>query len=110
MVKAITTDFMLSRVDCESPEARTPRAGCCAMRPSVLIRPRSPRRLASRLKCRRAHGEVFSAIRPAATMVEVRALIDPRLLVEVEATAIISTGAEPPASPTSAAPPVASPP
>ena len=38
----------------------------------------------------RAHGEVFGAIRPAATMVEVRRLIDARLLVEIEATAIIT--------------------
>jgi enamine deaminase RidA (YjgF/YER057c/UK114 family) len=38
----------------------------------------------------RAHGEVFATIRPAASMLEVRALIDPRLLVEIEATAIIS--------------------
>ena len=37
----------------------------------------------------RAHGEFFAAIRPAATMVEVRALIDSPLLVEVEATAIL---------------------
>ena len=37
-----------------------------------------------------AHGEVFGSIRPAMTMVEVKALIDPRLLVEIEATAIIS--------------------
>ena len=38
----------------------------------------------------RAHGEVFAAIRPAASMLEIKALIDPRLLVEIEATAIIS--------------------
>lgn len=40
----------------------------------------------------RAHGEVFGAIRPAATMVEVSALIDARLLVEIEATAYIMGG------------------
>jgi enamine deaminase RidA (YjgF/YER057c/UK114 family) len=35
----------------------------------------------------KAHGEAFGAIAPAATLVEVRALIDPRMLVEVEAVA-----------------------
>lgn len=38
----------------------------------------------------RAHGEVFGTIRPAATMVEVSRLIDPALLVEIEADAIIA--------------------
>jgi enamine deaminase RidA (YjgF/YER057c/UK114 family) len=35
----------------------------------------------------RAHGEVFGVIRPAATMVEVKALIAPGLLIEIEADA-----------------------
>mgnify|MGYP005749624047 CR=1 FL=1 len=38
----------------------------------------------------RAHGEVFKSIKPASTMVEVSALINPELLVEIEATAILS--------------------
>jgi enamine deaminase RidA (YjgF/YER057c/UK114 family) len=37
----------------------------------------------------RAHGEFFRSIRPAATMVEVPRLIDPAMLVEIEAEAII---------------------
>jgi enamine deaminase RidA (YjgF/YER057c/UK114 family) len=36
----------------------------------------------------RAHGEVFGSIRPASTMVEVRALVDPAMLVEIEAEAV----------------------
>jgi enamine deaminase RidA (YjgF/YER057c/UK114 family) len=37
----------------------------------------------------RVHGEYFREIRPATTMVEVRALIDPEMLVEIEAEALI---------------------
>lgn len=38
----------------------------------------------------RAHGEIFGNIRPATTMVEVKRLIDPDMLIEIEADAIIS--------------------
>jgi enamine deaminase RidA (YjgF/YER057c/UK114 family) len=38
----------------------------------------------------RAHGEFFGQIRPAGTMVEVSRLIDPAMLVEIEADAVIS--------------------
>lgn len=37
----------------------------------------------------RAHGEAFGAVLPATSMVEVRALIDPAMLVEVEAVAYV---------------------
>lgn len=37
----------------------------------------------------RAHGEFFRDVRPAATMVEVRRLIDPHMLVEIEADAVL---------------------
>lgn len=37
----------------------------------------------------RAHGAIFAAIRPAATMVVVASLLDPRWKVEIEAEAIL---------------------
>ena len=37
----------------------------------------------------RAHGEAFAAIRPATTIVEVTRLIDPAMMVEIEAEALV---------------------
>ena len=40
------------------------------------------------------HAQVFGEVRPAATMVEVSALITPEILVEIEADAFLDPGAE----------------
>ncbi len=40
-------------------------------------------------KIARAHGQIFGEIRPATTLVEVSRLIDPDMMIEIEADAII---------------------
>lgn len=47
----------------------------------------------------RAHGEVFGEVRPATSMVEVSRLIDPGMVVEIEADAWIGSGGDGPPGP-----------
>lgn len=42
----------------------------------------------------RAHSEAFGDVRPATSMVEVQGLIDPEMIVEIEAVAVVGSGPE----------------
>jgi enamine deaminase RidA (YjgF/YER057c/UK114 family) len=46
------------------------------------------------LEAGRAHGEIFSSIRPANTIVGATGFVDPEILVEIEVTAIVRRGAQ----------------
>lgn len=46
--------------------------------------------IGDKLQVAKAHAELFRDVRPAATMVQVTAMVDPRMRIEIEAYAIVS--------------------
>ena len=91
---AATPDGAVTGGDSMLEQARAALAAVCealarvGARPADVMQTRLSLTDISRwAEAGRAHGQVFGEVRPAAAMMEVSALIDPRLLVEVEATA-----------------------
>ncbi len=81
------TPYEQARAILDKIVAELERAGA---RPTDVVRTRAYVTDISRADdVGRAHGEVFGQVRPVMTMVEVSALIDPRMLVEIEAEAIV---------------------
>jgi enamine deaminase RidA (YjgF/YER057c/UK114 family) len=64
--------------------------GEAGARPEHVVRTRMyVRRYSDWEEVGRAHAEVFGHVRPATTLVEVSGMIDPEILVEIEAIAVI---------------------
>lgn len=81
------TPYEQARIILDKIVAELERAGA---RPADVVRTRAyVTDIARADEVGRAHGEAFDQVRPVMTMVEVSALIDPRMLVEIEAEAVI---------------------
>ncbi|QMU29442.1 RidA family protein [Adhaeribacter radiodurans] len=78
------TKFILSKIEKALQEAGASMADVVRTRMFVT-------NIANWEDIGRAHGEYFSTVKPVTSMLEVKALIQPELLIEIEATAILST-------------------